>query len=374
LQHQRRDDYWRHGSVCEDFSAIRVPVYAVSGWADNYSEAVPRLLAGLGADRFRGLIGPWAHSFPMDVSVGPAIGWLQEVLRWCDHWMKGRETGIMEEPALRVWMQESVPPRTCYTERPGLWVGEDPRIRDWVLHPDVHTLRETAGAGVAHLCSPLWVGAAAGEIGRYGDEADWPTDQREDNGGSVVWMTGPLAERVEILGAARLHLRVASDKPLALVAVRPNDIAPNEASTRVTLGVLNLTHHLGHDQPQALVPGQPVDVVVELDDITHAFPAGHRIGLSLSSLYWPIAWPSPKLATLTIDLAATHFVLPVRPPKPEDATLRLFDPPEMAPDSPIKNHPVTPAHPRRVTRELLSARSPWTSRAGAMTMSFPTSA
>ena len=47
LAHQRRDDYWKQGSVCEDFSKIRIPVYAVSGWADNYSEAVPRLLAGL---------------------------------------------------------------------------------------------------------------------------------------------------------------------------------------------------------------------------------------------------------------------------------------------------------------------------------------
>ena len=104
LRHQRRDDYWRQGSVCEDFSAIEVPVYAVSGWADNYSESVPRLIAGLSVPR-RGLIGPWAHSFPHDPTVGPGIGWLQEVLRWCDHVLKGRETGIMDEPLLRVWMQ-----------------------------------------------------------------------------------------------------------------------------------------------------------------------------------------------------------------------------------------------------------------------------
>ncbi len=360
MQHQQRDGYWRHGSVCEGFAAIQVPVYAVSGWADNYSEAVPRLLAGLGPDKCRGLIGPWAHSFPMDVTVGPAIGWLQEVIRWCDHWMKGRDTGIMQEPALRVWMQDHVPPQTCYTDRPGRWVGEDawpsPRIRDWQLWLSDGRLQNIPGTGTERICSPLWVGAAAGEIGRYGDEADWPTDQREDDGGSLVWTTAPLREAVEILGAVRLQLRVASDKPLALVAVRLNDIAPDGASTRVTLGVLNLTHHRGHDQPQALTPGQPVDVVVELDDIAHAFPAGHRIGLSLSSVYWPIAWPSPELATLTIDLAATHLVLPVRPPRPEDALLRPFDPPELAPDSPMTHHPVTPAHPRRVTRDLLSGR------------------
>src|SRR4051812_42734548 len=47
LKHQRRDAYWKQGSVCEDFSKIKIPVYAVNGWADNYSESIPRLLAGL---------------------------------------------------------------------------------------------------------------------------------------------------------------------------------------------------------------------------------------------------------------------------------------------------------------------------------------
>lgn len=358
MRHQRRDDYWRHGSVCEDFAAIRVPVYAVSGWADNYSEAVPRLLAGLTVP-CRGLIGPWAHSFPMDVTVEPAIGWLQEVVRWCDHWMKGRDSGIMAEPKLRVWMQDSVPPKTCYAERPGRWVGEDwpsARFRDWCLHPVGGALCDAPAPGRAKVCSPLWVGAAAGEIGRYGGDADWPTDQREDDAGSLVWLTEPLDKRVEILGAPRLRLRVSSDKALALVAVRLCDVAPDGASTRVTLGVMNLTHWQGHGRPQALQPGVPVEVVVEMDDIAHAFPAGHRIGVSLSSVYWPIAWPSPELATLTVDLGETALHLPVRPPRAEDAALRAFDPPEIAPQCPVIDHPVAPAHPRRVTRDLLSGR------------------
>lgn len=359
LAHQRRDDYWRHGSVCEDFTAIRVPVYAVSGWADNYAEAVPRLLAGLDAP-CRGLIGPWAHSFPHDVTVGPGIGWLQEVLRWCDHWMKGRATGIMDEPLLRVWMQDSVPPRTCYHHRPGRWVAEDawpsPRIQPWALHPAGHRLGPDPAPGRQSICSPLWVGAASGEVGRYGEDADWPPDQREDDGGSLVWLSDPLPERVEILGAPRLMLRVASDRPLAMVAVRLNDVAPDGASTRVTLGLLNLTHHQGHDRPQALTPGAFYDVAVELDDIAHAFPAGHRIGLALSSSYWPIAWPSPEQATLTLDTGHTRLDLPVRPPRPEDDALRPFDPPEAAPQTPAIAHPVTPAHPRRVIRDLLTGR------------------
>jgi hypothetical protein len=360
LRHQRRDAYWRQGSVCEDFAAIDIPVYAVSGWADNYSEAVPRLLAGLTCPR-RGLIGPWAHSFPHDVAVEPAIGWLQEVLRWCDHWLKGRDTGIMDEPMLRAWMQDPVPPRTCYTERPGRWVGEaawpSPRITPWRLSLGAHGALGGAGQGTAAVCSPLWVGLAAGEVGRYGHDAEWAPDQREDDGGSLVFVTGPLAEPVEILGAPQLHLRLASDRPLALVSVRVNDVAPSGASTRVAIGHLNLCHRHGHDAPQALVPGQVETAVVELDDIAHHFPAGHRIALSISTVYWPIAWPSPELATLTVHLGVSALDLPVRPPDPADAALRVFDPPEMAAADPQHDLPVEAAHRRRVTRDLLSGET-----------------
>ena len=360
LDHQRRDDYWKQGSVCEDFSAIQIPVYAVSGWADNYSEAVPRLLAGLGPDKVRGLVGPWAHSYPHDVTVEPAIGWLQEVLRWCDHWMKGRDTGVMREPALRVWMQEGLPPQTCYSERPGRWVGEEqwpsPRIEARQYFPSGSALGHAPQPGTARIASPLWVGMAAGEIGRYGADADWPTDQREDDAGSLVWLSDPLPERLEILGAPKLTLRVASDRPLALAAARLTDVAPDGARTRVTVGLMNLTHWQGHDRPQALVPGKEITVEVEMDDIAHAFAAGHRIGLSLSSTYWPIAWPSPETVTLTIDTGATVLTLPVRPPRAEDADLRAFDPPEAAPEVPCIDHPVAPASPRRITRDLLEGR------------------
>ena len=91
LKHQRRDAYWRHGSVCEDFSAIKCPVYAVGGWTDGYTNAIPRLLEHLDVPR-KGLIGPWAHAYPHFAKPGPQIGFLQEMLRWWDHWLKGKPT------------------------------------------------------------------------------------------------------------------------------------------------------------------------------------------------------------------------------------------------------------------------------------------
>ena len=111
LRHQGRDAYWQHGSVCEDFQRIACPVYAIGGWADAYTNAIPRLLAGLLSPR-KGLVGPWSHNYPHNGVPGPAIGFLQEARRWWDHWLKGIDTGIMNEPPYRVWMQESVPPRS----------------------------------------------------------------------------------------------------------------------------------------------------------------------------------------------------------------------------------------------------------------------
>ncbi len=95
MRHPWRDAFWKHGSVCEDYAAIRCPVYVIGGWADGYTNAVMRLLRGLNAPR-KGLIGPWAHMFPHDGVPGPAIGYLQEAVRWWDHWLKGRDDGVMD--------------------------------------------------------------------------------------------------------------------------------------------------------------------------------------------------------------------------------------------------------------------------------------
>src|SRR5450759_4525686 len=141
LTHQRRDSYWRHGSVREDYGAIVCPVFVVGGWADPYTNAVPRLLEGLSVPRL-GLIGPWSHGFPQEVAPGPNVGFLQECVRWWDHWLKGIENGVMDAPMLRAWVQESVPPAAFYNERPGRWVAEaawppaDGCARVWTLEGD----------------------------------------------------------------------------------------------------------------------------------------------------------------------------------------------------------------------------------------------
>ena len=198
MKHQRRNGFWKHGSVCEDYGAIRCPVMAVSGWADGYSNAVLRLLSNLEVPR-KGLIGPWSHLYPHMGHPGPAIGFLQEAIRWFDTWLKGNETGIMEEPMLRVWMQDSVPPTTDYKIRPGRWVGETgwpgKNISTKVFYLGFTWLDPEKKGGESiglSVQSPLSVGLFAGKWCSYAAPPDLPHDQRDEDGGALVFDSDTL--------------------------------------------------------------------------------------------------------------------------------------------------------------------------------------
>jgi len=357
LDHQRRDAQWRHGSVCENYADITCAVYAVGGWADGYSNAIPRLLANLKCPR-KGLIGPWAHAYPHKARPGPAIGWLQDALRWWDHWLKGAATGIMDEPMLRAWMQESVPPLAQYDERPGRWVAEpawpSPNVtpRAYAMTPGALVAAGTGRSNVTlTVDSPLATGAYGGVWCPYGFDSEMPTDQRGEDGQSIVFDTPPLTERLEILGAPVVTLDVASDTPVAMVAVRLNDVAPDGASTRVTYGVLNLTHRDSHEHPTPLVSGQRYRVRVQLNDIAHAFPAGHRIRVAVSNQYFPLALTPPERNTLTLHPDGSSLTLPVRAPRAEDERLAPFEPPVSSP--PLPADEIVPASRwRQVAHDL----------------------
>lgn len=89
LEHQSLDDYWKHGSVCFDYGAIQCPTWIWGGWADLYRDTPLRLAEHLQVPH-RVTVGPWAHLYPHEALPGPAVGFLQEALRWWDRWLKER--------------------------------------------------------------------------------------------------------------------------------------------------------------------------------------------------------------------------------------------------------------------------------------------
>ncbi|TDC47386.1 CocE/NonD family hydrolase [Actinomadura sp. KC345] len=341
LSHQHRDAYWRHGSIAENYSDVQCPVLAVSGWADGYSNAVFRVLANLKVPT-QGLIGPWSHKYPHLGEPGPAIGFLQELVRWWDRWLKDVENGVMDEPSLRIWMQEAVPPSTAYEERPGRWVGEDswpsPRIpvrRHPLERNRIAAEDEEVAEEELTVESPLSVGQFAGKWCSYNAPPDLPYDQREEDGGSLVFDSDILDHRCEILGSPVVRLVLAVTGPQAMVAVRLSDVAPDGRATRVTYGLLNLTHRTGHEMPRPLEPGQRYDIAVTLNGMAHAFPPGHRIRLSVSTSYWPLAWPPPRPVRLALYTGACFLELPTRPVgAPGEPDVSPFGEPEVTPPVP----------------------------------------
>lgn len=338
LKHQRRDAYWQHGSICEDWSAIEVPVFLVGGWVDAYTNAIPRMLANLKSPR-KAVIGPWAHLYPQDGSPEPAIGFLQEGVKWWDRWLKGVDNGVDAEPMLRAWLQDYTPPLATRPTHPGRWVAEESwpsaNIRPRVFHLNGRELGTAAGKTEAlSIRSPQHTGMAGGEWMGAGCVGELPTDQRIDDSGSLVFDTPPLDAALEILGAAELHLEVAADRPVAQIAARLSDVAPDGEVLRVSYQVLNLTHRDSHAQPTPLEPGRTYKVAIRLNDCGHRFAEGHRIRVALSTAYWPLIWPVPEAATLTVMAGASRLILPVRQPREGDGGTP-FAPPETAPPAPF---------------------------------------
>lgn len=313
LRHQRRDAYWQHGSVCEDFSAIKAAVLAVGGWGDAYKNTVPKLVESLAAPA-KGIVGPWVHKYPHFAVPEPRIGFLQEALRWWDHWLKGLPTGVEDDPDYRAYLMDGVRPATWYTERPGRWVAE---ANGATAHIPVQSLHLTdAGLSAAPdelnrlVRSPHHCGMAAGEYCAIWLGPEMPGDQRGDDALSVCFDGPALKADTDIVGAPRLRLRFRADKPQAQIAVRLNHIHPDGASTRITYGVLNLSHRDGAADPQPLIPGQDYDITLSLDHIAYRMPAGHHLRVAVSTTYWPLIWPSPETAELT--LTGGVLELPVR--------------------------------------------------------------
>ncbi|WP_205857519.1 CocE/NonD family hydrolase, partial [Phytoactinopolyspora endophytica] len=329
LSHQERDAYWRHGSVCEDYSSVRAAVLAVGGWADPYRDTVLRLVDNLPGP-VRGILGPWAHRYPdIELPPGPAIGFLQETLRWWDHWLKGEDTGVLDEPLLRAYLQDGVAPATAYPRREGRWVGVDVSLQAPPGEPpsgpspespitwrrtgldEMRSASFTDADGHVVVRTPQHTGVDAGRFFPFGNPSDLPPDQRAEDGRSVCFDTPPLTEPLPVLGQAAVTLRMACDVPRANVVVRLCDVAPDGSSTLVSRGVLNLMTRHGRDRAVPWTPGDIEDVRVGLTAAGYTLPAGHRLRLAVSTTYWPWVWPHGDTATLRLDPAGSALTVPL---------------------------------------------------------------
>ncbi|MDG1858255.1 MAG: CocE/NonD family hydrolase, partial [Emcibacteraceae bacterium] len=264
-----------------------------------------RMLANVKAP-VKALIGPWDHDFPHNAAHNPQIEWRAEAVRWLDHWLKGIDTGIMDEPAFTVFIRDWHPPQSDIVDMPGEWRYEDgwpierTKYKNFYAGAD-HSLSENTSDNATHSMDYK---ASMGIEG--GGPVMWwgsvPPDQQPMDDDSLVYDSAPLDEPMEILGHPLAKLNVSADVIRANWVVRISDVAPDGTVTQVAGAAFNGTHRNSAREPQDVVPGEVFPLDIEMHFTSWVFPKGHKIRMAVSNAMWPMLWPTPYPMTTTLNI------------------------------------------------------------------------
>jgi len=337
---QRDGPYWRVGSLAPDYGRMEAAVLQIAGWMDGYVDAALRIQARCtNAAGRRTIVGPWVHGHAHSAYPGPNIDWLHETVRWFDHWLKGVDNGVDGEPPLTWFHRGPTPPERFPARLNGRWQAArawdpaEPRVR--VLHLGSMTLADRPGAsGIDAFAHDPTAGARGGSLcwGAGHPPNGLASDLRLEADAGPVYTSEPLEEPLDILGTPAAVLHVASTATVSHLVVRLGDVAPDGPVEQVAEGILNLTHRDSHAEPAPLEPGRCYEVRVPLRAAGYRFPPGHRLQLSVASAHWPVVWPSPGAAELSLRFgpdAPSRLELPLAPPDAE-----LVEPPAFKSEPP----------------------------------------
>ena len=328
LKHQHDGPFWRER--VRPLSEITIPSFLIGGLLDGYRDNVPDMLMQAKGP-IKAIVGPWNHTFPHDAVPGPRIEWRDQAVRWFDHWLKGRDTGVENDPRLVIYMQHWHPPDPNLQDIPGEWRREDawpPRdakSTTLFLQPN-HTLADSAAAPDTHQLK--YIPSIGVEAGFWWGEL--LSDPRPVDAFSLVYDSPPLSEDVAILGRPYALLRASASARLADWFARLSDVAPDGTVTQITGAGVNGAQRESTSDPRDLQPGKvyPLDIAMHLT--SWVFPKGHRIRVAISNALWPMVLPTPYAMTTTLELgggSGSRLVLPVVPVH-SAAAAPTFSPPE----------------------------------------------
>lgn len=312
LEHTLKDDYWKHGSVGENYDDIQVPVFALDGWADSYTNTVFTLMQGLKVPK-KAIIGPWAHVYPHDGAPLPAIGFLQEALKWWDKWLKNEENDVLKAPMIQAYIENSMKPSANIKSVNGRFVGIDNfekniKYKNYCLNP--YKLTQNKSNDIVKINTPLNHGLLSGEWMGAGVLGESPCDQRLDDGMAVIFESDILENDLDVLGFPLLSVKISSDQEKAMLFAQLSEVREDGFVKRVSYGVLNLALSDDKEKFIGLSDNKFINKQLKLDACGYKFSKGSKIRLSLANSFWPMFWPMPKIATLTLELNECEFALP----------------------------------------------------------------
>jgi hypothetical protein len=287
----------------------------IAGWADGYRNNTFRVIEQYERNGlpWRLLAGPWVHKSPESARPGPNVDDDVEVIAFFDEHL--RNGPVRRHAAGQVFLRGPVRPEPDLALHPGRWVD----VETWPPAELRWTELRPAGDEVESLVVRGDVGVAAWNSCGGGLPWGQPLDQRDDDARSITY-DWPIEERTEVIGNARVTLRVRSDQVYGHVGVKLCDVFPDGTSTLITRTMLDLAHRgcwpadpngdLGR-APQPLDPGSWVDVGLELEATTWTLEPGHVLRLAVAGTDWPNCWPPPGPLTLEVDAAGVALTLPV---------------------------------------------------------------
>ena len=333
LKNQRDGDFWRKNSLRWKYDSIKIPIFLLGGLLDGYRDSIPRMLENIKAP-IKAELGPYNHAWPDNGEPGPNYEWRHQMIRWWDHWLKGIDTGIMDEPRFTVFVREGHRPEAGMKKTPGHFRFEEWPIKRtvWqILYPSINhqLLKEQGDIHTDHL---KYIPGSGYSLGTWWGETTG--DMRPADAGSLVYDSGILKEKKEIIGFPKVFLKVSADSPLAHWIAKLEDVHPNGEVTLVTGALINGSQIKSRLNPQYLKRGTTYEPNFDMHFTTWTFNPGHRIRLSVSNSLFYMIWPTPYAMTTRLFLGneKTRLELPVIPyEKPRDPG---FIPPESREERP----------------------------------------
>lgn len=319
LENQVDGSFWRSHSLREDYGRIEIPVYLIAGLLDGYRSAMVRMFENIVAP-VKIEVGPWNHSCPDDGTPGPNYEYMDRMILWMDHWLKGYANKVARMPKrskeMLAFVRSGHSPDTGISHTPGdwrlaAWPSRESTLSCWYPQPDKKLgksakgssrLDSLAGNPASGIAAGTWWGEPTGNMA--GDDAF-----------SLVYDSDPLQAPLVIVGSPKVKLKVRTDTERAVWSVRLEDVGPDGKVALVTGALMNSSQREDRLEPSLVVSGEDYELAFDLHFTTWTFRPGHRIRLAVSNAQFPMAWPAAELITGQVHVACrqTSLVLPVVP-------------------------------------------------------------
>ena len=313
MDHPTPDAFWREWTLEPHYPEFNTPVYHMGGWGDLYVQPVLDKYVGVvkaaKSDRVRKnqklIMGPWVHgtltvnqSQIGEYNFGPEAAMDHNVMRlaWFDHWMKGIDTGLMDEPAVRyftmgtnrwqtaaTWPPAGITPTDFYFH--GGTSGSATSLNDGVLSAQPPDEQDACDRYEYDPANP--VETLGGAIVDYNSKIWGPRDQRPVEARCLTYTSAPLEHDLEVTGRITATLFAMSSALDTDWVVRLTDVSPDGNSRWLVDGILRARYRESLERETLLTPNHVYRFVVDLWSTSNVFLKGHRIRVAVTSSSFP---------------------------------------------------------------------------------------